>query len=153
MNAAGFDLGTYAGWASLHEGNLLTGLIDSEPSRFESRNIRFVKFEAAVIKLFEVRPPKIVFFEEVRKHKGMDAAHVYGGYLSTLTSLCLKRGIEYMGVPVGTIKKHATGRGSADKDLMLLTAKAKWPEQDFTTHDIADAAWCLDAGLASLKLK
>jgi Holliday junction resolvasome RuvABC endonuclease subunit len=50
---------------------------------------------------------------------GTDAAHVYGGLLAHLTAWCEAQVIPYQGVPVGTIKKHATGKGNADKAAMM----------------------------------
>jgi Holliday junction resolvasome RuvABC endonuclease subunit len=64
-----------------------------------------------------------VHFEEVRRHAGVDAAHAYGGFLATLTAWCEHHQIPYSGVPVATIKKHATGRGNADKAAMLDAAR------------------------------
>ena len=60
-----------------------------------------------------------VYFEEVRRHAATDAAHVYGGLMATLTAWCEMRGTPYEGVPVGTIKKHITGRGNADKAAVI----------------------------------
>lgn len=65
-----------------------------------------------------------VHFEEVRRHAGVDAAHAYGGFLATLTAWCEHHEIPYSGVPVGTIKKHATGRGNADKTAMVAAMRA-----------------------------
>ena len=65
-----------------------------------------------------------VYVEEVRRHMGVDAAHVYGGLLATLTAWCEHHQIPYQGVPVGTIKKHATGRGNASKDEMIAAMRA-----------------------------
>ena len=45
--------------------------------------------------------------EEVRRHAGTDAAHVYGGLMATLTAWAELRGVPYEGVPVGTIKRFA----------------------------------------------
>jgi Holliday junction resolvasome RuvABC endonuclease subunit len=67
----------------------------------------------------------VVYFEEVRRHVGTDAAHVYGGLLAVLTAFCEERAIPYQGIPVGTIKKFATGRGTADKAAMLAAIRAK----------------------------
>ena len=50
---------------------------------------------------------------------GVDAAHVCGGLLATLSAWCEHHQIPYQGVPVGTIKKYATGKGHADKDEMI----------------------------------
>lgn len=63
-----------------------------------------------------------VYFEEVRRHKGVDAAHAYGGFLATLTAWCEHHQIPYSGVPVGTIKKFATGKGNASKQQMVDAA-------------------------------
>ena len=65
-----------------------------------------------------------VYFEEVRRHAGVDAAHAYGGFLATLTAWCEHHQIPYSGVPVGTIKKHATGKGNASKDEMISAVRA-----------------------------
>jgi Holliday junction resolvasome RuvABC endonuclease subunit len=66
-----------------------------------------------------------VYFEEVRRHVGVDAAHAYGGFLATLTAWCEHHQIPYSGVPVGTIKLHATGKGNANKDAMVAAMQAK----------------------------
>ena len=65
-----------------------------------------------------------VYFEEVRRHVGVDAAHVYGGLMATLTTWCEHHNIPYQGVPVGTIKKHVTGRGNASKDEVIAAMHA-----------------------------
>ena len=66
-----------------------------------------------------------IYFEEVRRHSSTDAAHVYGGLMATLTAWCEARNIAYQGVPVGSIKKHATGKGNAGKPEMVAAAQAK----------------------------
>jgi Holliday junction resolvasome RuvABC endonuclease subunit len=40
-----------------------------------------------------------------------------------LQSWCINNNAEYCGVPVGTIKLHATGKGNAGKDLMIAAAE------------------------------
>ena len=54
-----------------------------------------------------------------------DAAHVYGGLMASLTSWAELRGVPYEGVPVGTIKQHATGKGNAPKQAMINAARAR----------------------------
>jgi len=66
----------------------------------------------------------LVVFEEVRRHLGTDAAHVYGGLLATLTAWCEARGLPYQGLPVGAVKKHATGRGNAPKQAVIAAMRA-----------------------------
>ena len=67
----------------------------------------------------------VVSFEEVRRHASTDSAHVYGGLMATLTSWCEHHNIPYSGVPVGTIKRHCTGKGNAGKAEMIAAVQAK----------------------------
>ena len=71
----------------------------------------------------------------------------YGGLMASLTSWGELRGIPYEGVPVGTIKRHATGKGNAPKQAMIDAARAKGfsPEDDNEADAIAILLWALDA--------
>ena len=86
-----------------------------------------------------------VYFEEVRHHAGVDAAHAYGGFLATLTAWCEHHQIPYQGVPVGTIKKHATGKGNASKDEMIASARARGfsPADDNEADTLALLHWAI----------
>ena len=91
-------------------------------------------------------PITATHFEEVRRHVGTDAAHVYGGLLATLTSWAETAGVAYQGVPVGTIKRHATGKGNANKDAMMAAARARGfsPADDNEADAIAILLWALE---------
>jgi Holliday junction resolvasome RuvABC endonuclease subunit len=114
--------------------------------RFSGGGMRYVRFEKMLNEVLESVAGKnlnAVYFEEVRRHAGTDAAHVYGGLMAILTSWCEKHGIPYQGIPVGTIKKCATGKGNADKQAMIEAAKHAWPDQDIKDDNQADALWVL----------
>lgn len=131
------DLGTATGWA-LGGDPKLHGRLDLKGGRYEGGGMRFLRFRRW---LEEVLPGvDCVVFEEVRRHKGVDAAHVYGGMLAVLTSECENRSVPHQGVPVGTIKKFATGKGNAPKELMIAAARATGCDTD--DDNVADA-WCL----------
>ena len=87
-----------------------------------------------------------VYFEEVRRHAGVDAAHAYGGFMGHLTAWCEHHNIPYQGVPVGTIKKHATGKGNAGKDEMIAAAKARGhdPVDDNEADALALLHWAIE---------
>ena len=88
--------------------------------------------------------PDVISFEEVRRHRGVAAAHAYGGYLSHLTAFCDVQDpqVPYEGVPVGTIKRRATGNGAATKELMIEAACAKLGAIPVDDNE-ADALWIL----------
>ena len=70
----------------------------------------------------------------------------YGGLLATLTAWAELRGVPYEGVPVGTIKRHATGKGNASKDSMIAAARARGfsPADDNEADAIAILFWALE---------
>ena len=104
----------------------MSGTQSFQPGRYEGGGMRFLRFRAWLVEL-QAGASTIgaVYFEEVRRHAGVDAAHVYGGLMATLTAWCEGQGIAYAGVPVGTIKKHATGKGNADKAAMVAAMRAQ----------------------------
>lgn len=118
------DLGTTTGWAYRNpDGVISTGTAKFANGRYHGGGYRFVAFRAWLIYMLQA-PDVRVYFEEVRRHLGVDAAHIYGGFLAHLTGYCEQHEIPYCGVPVQTIKKHATGKGNAKKDAMVEAANA-----------------------------
>ena len=149
MRLIAFDLGTSCGWARADGSSLAWGTLDLRPRRFDGGGMRYLSFRRSLGDM--LNGVGLVVFEEVRRHMGVDAAHVYGGLMGVLTSECEQRGIPYRGVPVGTIKRHATGKGNADKVAMIASARAKWPKAVINNDDEADALWLLDFATAEYK--
>lgn len=118
------DLGTNTGWALRRDGTTISGTASFKVGRYEGGGMRYLRFQRWLDELARDGVDSI-WFEEVRRHAGTDAAHVYGGLLATLTAWCEHHGIPYSGVPVGSIKKHATGKGNANKDAMIAAAVAR----------------------------
>lgn len=121
------DLGTQTGWALLgRDGSISSGTEGFKPQRFEGGGMRYLRFKRWLSEIKQSADGlDAVYFEEVRRHLGVDAAHVYGGFMAHLTAWCEHHQIPYQGVPVGTIKKHATGRGNASKGDVIAAMRAK----------------------------
>lgn len=113
------DLGTTTGFCVGPSGNCISGVWDLKPSRYDGGGMRFVKFLSRLDEIFDAVPPDIVVYEEVRRHNGTDAAHVYGGLMGHLQSWCEDKKLPYEGVPLAAIKKYWTGKGNANKDAMI----------------------------------
>jgi Holliday junction resolvasome RuvABC endonuclease subunit len=131
-----FDLGTKCGWARGCAGKMpLYGTLDLSPGRFSGGGMRFLRFENELQKLLE--GVQQVAFEEVRAHRGVDAAHIYGGLMATLTAQCERWGIPYEGIPVGSWKKVFVGKGNASKtDVVAEAGRRGYVTK---TEDEADA--------------
>ena len=139
------DLGTQTGWAlRSRDGSIVSGSESFRPGRFEGGGMRFLRFKRWLTEIKQsVDGIDAVYFEEVRRHAGVDAAHAYGGFLAHLTAWCEHHEIPYQGVQVGTIKKHATGKGNAGKDAMIAAARARGfdPQDDNEADALALLAW------------
>jgi len=118
------DLGTTTGWATRDRTGIVSGTVAFKPSRYEGGGMRFLRFRKWLDEFLHLEPIDAVLFEEVRRHAGTDAAHVYGGFLGHLTAWCEEHQIPYVGVPVGSIKRAATGKGNADKAAMIAAVRA-----------------------------
>jgi hypothetical protein len=143
--------------------------------------MRYVRFRRHLCELLaDANSPKLVAYEEVRRHLGVDAAHAYGGYLAILQEECSpclmcngagvvkseiskgfvtcpdccginSKGIEYTGIPVGTVKKTATGRGNASKEDMMAAARARWPGWEPVDDNESDARFVAVAAAGEVK--
>ena len=145
------DLGTTMGYALRADDRIYSGTWLFQPRKSEGKGMRFLRFAKELERLHEEYDIDDVFYEEVMSHTRRDdkgfhfatkAAQIYGGFVAVLTGWCEVKGIGYTGVGVSTIKKYATGKGNAKKDVMIAMAKARGWDPD--TSDEADALWLLD---------
>jgi Holliday junction resolvasome RuvABC endonuclease subunit len=147
-NLLTLDLGTQTGWALLgRDGAITSGTVSFKPQRFEGGGMPYLRFKRWLDELaLMAGEPQAVYFEEVHRHAGLDAAHAYGGFLGQLAAWCEQRAIPYQGVPVATLKKHATGKGNADKQAMIAVMQMRGfhPADDNETDALALLLWAME---------
>lgn len=145
------DLGQNTGWALRQASGLITsGTNGFKPGRFEGGGMSMLRFTTWLGELHvSAGPLAIVYFEEVRAHKGTAAAHTYGAFLGQLSAWCEANRVAYAGVPVATIKKHATGKGNAGKDLVIAAMRERGfdPGDDNEADALAILQWALAHGV------
>ena len=134
------DLGTATGWAfKSADGVINSGVWDFRPRRFEGGGMRYLRFRQMLDQFAkDAGELGLIAFEEVRRHQGVDAAHVYGGLMATLTAWCESHSIPYCGISIGTWKKNIPGlKGNASKQQVMdaITALGFKP----ASYDEADA--------------
>lgn len=143
------DLGTMTGWALRgRDGQITSGTLSLRPGRFEGGGMRYLRFAKWLDELCALSGPiHAIYFEEVRRHAGTDAAHVYGGLMGALTAWGELHRVPYQGVPVGTIKHHATGKGNANKEAMIAAVRERGfaPGDDNEADAIALLLWATEA--------
>nr|BDD46858.1 hypothetical protein 22 [bacterium] len=142
------DLGTTTGWAVRSSDGLITsGTISFKPSRWHGGGMKFLRFKNWLKEIYgSLGNLDAVYFEEVRRHIGVDAAHAYGGFMAYLSAWCEEQEIPYQGVPVGSIKKHIAGKGNANKKAVIDAVKRMGhePADDNEADAIALLYWVLD---------
>ncbi|WP_243634761.1 hypothetical protein [Roseicella frigidaeris] len=143
------DLGSTLGWAVRQpRAGITSGTATFRPGRFEGGGMAWLRFRRWLEEMAGMTGPiGSVVFEEVRRHAGTTAAHVYGGFLAHLTAWCEGAGVPYQGVPVGTIKRFATGKGNADKAAVIAAIRARGfaPGDDNEADALAILLWAIDA--------
>jgi Holliday junction resolvasome RuvABC endonuclease subunit len=128
-------------------GAIESGTTSFRPSRYDGGGMRYLRFRGWLSSIAtDAKGIEAIYFEEVRHHNGTDAAHLYGGFLATLTAWCEQNAIPYEGVPVGTIKRHITGKGNADKNAVIEAVRVRGfnPADDNEADAIAILLWAID---------
>ena len=149
------DLGQRTGWAvRSRDGGIASGVQEFRPGRFEGGGMIWLRFRAWLQEIDETSGGVgVVVFEEVRRHLGTSAGHFYGGYLAHLTAWAEANRIPYQGVPVGTIKRHITGKGNADKAAVIAAVKALGfsPADDNEADALALLDWAIAHGIGGVR--
>jgi len=117
------DLGTQLGWAVSTFAKTAvfgSGSKSFALTRFDGGGVRYLRFRHFLNELREgCGPFDEIVFEEVHRHAGTAAAHVYGGFLAHLMEWAEEKETPYSGIGVGVWKKAVTGRGNASKTEVI----------------------------------
>jgi len=148
MSILTLDLGTRTGWA-LDDGNgiVTSGVVEFKQDRWQGGGMRFLRFRAWLEEIYRLSNGfDQLLYEQVRRHSGTDASHLYGGWLAILEVWCEQNSVAYQGVPVGTIKRFITGKGNADKAAVLTAVRERGysPKDDNEADAIAILLWALE---------
>lgn len=151
MTIAALDLATTTGHASSSHGVVCSGIFKCREGPKESWGVCFLRFRDWLRDWLDQEKPEQLWYEEVRRWSSGDAAKAYCGLRAVMLMECELRGVLVVGAAVGTIKKHATGKGNAKKDAMVQAAWDTWGIKT-QTDDEADALAILGLAIEYNKL-
>jgi Holliday junction resolvasome RuvABC endonuclease subunit len=142
MTVLGLDLGTSCGYSycfltkGSSERRMHAGQLDLSAGPYDSGAIRFIRLRhfLAAIK------PDLVAFEDVRYTppntgfqsvgallaRAAPACEWFGALKATAATWCEAQGIPITGIPIGTIKKRATGKGNANKSDIIAACNKEF---------------------------
>lgn len=132
------DVATNCGWATV----TASGVWNLQPRRDESAGMRLIRFKSKLREVCEVENINLVCFERTAgKHKA--SLIVQSELHGVLKVFCEEEGIEYRAYSASEIKKHATGKGNANKLAMVNAAISKLGYKGNDDNE-ADALWILN---------
>jgi Holliday junction resolvasome RuvABC endonuclease subunit len=124
MSVLTLDLGSTTGFMlKCRGGAVLHGFWSLKGGRSEGAGMRYLRFRSCLGNLHTNSHIRYVAFEDVRRHNGTDAAHVFGGLRAVLMAWCEENTIPYEGVSVQAIKKFVTGKGNAGKPQVIAAVR------------------------------
>lgn len=121
MNCLALDLGTKTGFCIFKTpfDVVKSGTQNFSPPSKSRIGKRFINFRKWLNLLIPDNQIQKVYYEDVKAHKGTQAAHIYGGFLYLAAVACEDYDIPIYGVGVSTIKKYVSGNGRASKEEMI----------------------------------
>lgn len=123
-----------------------SGTWDLSARRDESIGMRLIRLRGKLNEIGTAEGVDVVVFEAARHAAArMAGALVVQSELQGIIKLwCEDNSVNYRGYSPAEVKRHATGKGNANKDAMLTAAQEKWPTLSIVDDNQADALWILD---------
>jgi len=117
------DPGLHMGWALFEDQRLVaSGTWQLKPKSSWTRGQTMAYLESLVGNTLCNQDVTIVY-EDVRRHLGTTAAHMYGAITGLLDKISFQKyGTSPATIPVKRAKKFCSGKGNADKTEMIATA-------------------------------
>lgn len=134
------DPATKCGWAT----SGASGVWDLRVKKDESSGMRLIRLRAKLDDVHKLVGIDLLVFEASRNMKYGQAVKIAAQLQGVIELWCTDNQIEYAAFSPAQIKKHATGKGNADKQAMIAAAKKKWIDREITDDNEADALWLLD---------
>ena len=138
MRILSLDIATKTGWAT----NTSSGVWNLKVNKGESYGMKLIRFKAKVKELIQLEDIELVVYEKP-SGRFIRAVASVSEMVGVLIELCEDLGVEYTSYTVSEIKKHATGKGNANKSMMVNSAKEKF-DIKIIDDNHADALWILD---------
>lgn len=114
------DLANQTGWAVGHQGRVLKhGTQKLLQKTSESKGMPLIRLEKFLNDMVAAGVSLICFEDIKQSPKSVAAGHTFGRLSGVVMKFCEERNIDYCGINVGSWKKGLTGKGNANKDLIM----------------------------------
>lgn len=137
MRILALDIATVTGWAT----ETASGTWNLKPNRGESDGMRVIRFKAKVKEIIKAEEIDLIVYER-QAGRNTYSIMIASEMVGVLKGLCINNGIEYASYSAGEIKRFATGKGNASKEMMIESARGQF-DCEIVDDNHADALWLL----------
>lgn len=142
MKVLALDIATKTGWKSPNA----SGVWNLKTNKGESPGMKHLRFRKLVQEIVELEGIDMIAYEKP-SGRFIKAVSSVSELVGILLAFCAESGLEHTGFTVSEIKKHATGKGNANKEAMIASAEVKWCDTKIIDDNHADALWIYDLAL------
>lgn len=143
MKVLAIDLGTKLGFAYRNsQDEVASGVVHLKSNKKASVEMRWVVLYRFLTLIHGAEDFEAVVYEQPGRLFG-HAKKILPGIQAIIELWAAQNGLAIHTCSPSTIKKFATGDGTADKDMMRLSAAVRWPGVVFEFHDEIDARFVL----------
>ena len=127
----------------------ISGTWDLRVRRDESAGMRLIRLRSKLKEILNLEGIDLVVYEAARHAApGMQGALVSQTELQSVIKVwCHDNNLEYRGYSPTEVKKHATGKGNANKALMCELGAKKFGLEPPVDDNQVDALWLLDMAI------
>lgn len=147
MNLLALDIATTTGYACKYA----SGTWDLSTKRDESAGMKLIRFRAKLMEMHQAEPIEVCVWEKpAGQHKSaiIHASRLVG----VVMTFCEDHKIPWQEFSASDIKKHATGKGNANKEKMVKAAEIRFHPLEIVDDNHADALWLYDLATKRLKI-
>jgi len=148
MRVLALDPATKCGWAIAEDGTLShSGTWDLSTRSDESNGMKLLRLESKLVEITKSGVIDLVAYETPAQHTYPLALISHAKFIGVIERYCTRHGINYCGYAPTAIKKSATGKGNAKKEIVADAIRKRYPDRSIEDDNEADAIALLHLAL------
>lgn len=121
LNILAIDQASNCGWCTKNA----YGVWDFNTRKDESSGMKMIRFRAKLKEICELEDINLIVYERVAGQHSNSIIHA-AKMVAMIETFCEENEIAYKAVSASEVKKFATGKGNANKEKMIESARLKY---------------------------
>ena len=120
INVLAIDQASNCGWKTRNA----HGVWDFNTRKDESSGMKMLRFRAKLTEVCQIESINLIVYERVAGQHANSIIHA-AKMVAMIETFCEENNINYKAVSAGEVKRFATGKGNANKQAMIDSAREK----------------------------